>query len=89
MYEWSSQAVEQRNGGNLVTIVIKQTQPGLPFLDPIPVIINSEGKTTRVTLEPKGKLATAQVHVGKVPLDIKIDPDDSILKELVSGQIVK
>jgi aminopeptidase N len=89
MYEWSSQTVEQRNGTNLVTIVIKQTQTGLPFLDPIPVTITSEGKTTRVTLQPKGKLATAQVRVGKVPLDIKIDPDGTILKELVSAQMTK
>jgi aminopeptidase N len=89
VYEWSSQTAEQKNGTNLVTIVIKQTQAGAPFLDPIPVTIMSEGKTTRVTLQPKGKLATAQVRVGKVPLDIKIDPDDTILKELVSAQIVK
>src|SRR5689334_6432224 len=89
VYEWSSQTAEQRNGTNLVTIVIKQTQAGLPFLDPIPVTITSEGKTTRLTLQPKGKLATAQVRVGKVPLDFKIDPDDTILKELVSGQMVK
>ncbi len=89
VYEWSSQTVEQRNGTNVVTIVIKQTQTALPFLDPIPVTITSEGKTTRVTLQPKGRLATAQVRVGKVPLDIKIDPDDTILKELVSGQMVQ
>ena len=89
VYEWSSQTVEQRNGTNLVTIVLKQTQTALPFLDPIPVTITSEGKTTRVTLQPTGRLATAQVRVGKVPLDIKIDPDDTILKELVSGQMVK
>ena len=89
VYEWSSQAVERRDGTNLVTIVIKQTQAGAPFIDPIPVLITSEGKTTRVTLQPKGKMATAQVRVGKVPLDIKIDPDETILKELVSGQIVK
>ncbi len=86
LYEWSSQTVEQRDGGNLVTIVIKQTQAGPPFLDPIPVTITSEGKTTRVTLQPTDKLATAQVRVGQVPLDIKIDPDDTILKEIVAGQ---
>jgi len=89
VYEWSSQTAEQRNGTNTVTIVIKQTQAGDAFSDPIPVTITSEGKTTRLTLQPKGKLATAQVRVGKVPLDFKIDPDDTILKELVSGQMVK
>ena len=89
VYEWSSQTAEQRNGTNLVTIVIKQTQAGGAFSDPIPVTIASEGKTTRLTLQPKGKLATAQVRVGKVPLDIKIDPDDTLLRQLVSAQMGK
>src|SRR5690349_9028250 len=44
VYEWSLQAVEQRDGTNLVTIIIKQSQAGAPFLDPIPVTITSEGK---------------------------------------------
>jgi aminopeptidase N len=88
VYEWSSQTAAQRNGTNLVTIVVKQTQAGLPFLDPIPVTITSEGKTRRLTLQSKGKIATAQLRVGKVPLDIKIDPDDTILKELVGSRLV-
>lgn len=89
VYEWSSQTATQRNGTSVVTIVIKQTQSGLAFSDPIPVTITSEGKTTSVTLQPKGKIATAQVRAGKVPLDIKIDPDNTILKELVSAQMTK
>jgi aminopeptidase N len=88
VYEWSSQAAEQRNGANLVTIFVKQTQTGLPFLDPIPVTITSEGKTTRVILQPKGRVATAQVRVGKAPLDIQVDPEGTLLKELVSGHMV-
>jgi len=88
VYEWSSQAVEQRNGENVVTIVLKQTQAGPAFLDPIPVTITSESKTTRLTLQPKGKVATAQIRVGKVPLDIQIDPEGTLLKELVSAHMV-
>ena len=88
VYQWSSQAVQQRDGTNLVTLVLNQSQSGAPFLDPIPVTITSEGKTTKFTLVPKGRSATAQVRVGKVPLDIKIDPEDTLLKELVSGHMV-
>lgn len=88
VYQWTSQAAQQPDGGNLLTIVINQTQSGAPFLDPIPVTITSEGKTTKLTLVPKGRNATAQVRVGKVPLDIKIDPEDTLLKELVSGYMV-
>lgn len=88
VYEWSSQATEMRNGSNSVTIVLKQTQAGAPFSDPVPVIVTSEGKTTSLTLSPRGRVATATVRTGKVPLSIRIDPDDTILKEVVSGQMV-
>ncbi|HEY5838116.1 MAG TPA: M1 family aminopeptidase, partial [Pyrinomonadaceae bacterium] len=89
VYEWSSQATEMRNGSNSVTIVLKQTQAGAPFLDPVPVIVTSEGKTTSLTLSPRGKVATATVRTGKVPISIQIDPEDTLLKELVSGQMEK
>src|SRR5256885_1619790 len=39
VYEWTSQAVTQPGGGNLLTIILNQTQIGAPFLDPIPVAI--------------------------------------------------
>ena len=88
VYEWASQATEMRNGSNSVTIVLKQTQAGAAFADPVPVTITSEGKTISLTLSPKGKVATATIRAGKVPISIQIDPDDTILKELVSGQMV-
>jgi aminopeptidase N len=89
VYEWSSQAVEMRNGNNSVTVVLKQVQAGAPFLDPVPVTIISEGKTTPLIIYPKGRLATATVRTGKVPISIQIDPDDALLKELVTGQMEK
>jgi aminopeptidase N len=88
VYEWSSQAVEMRNGNNSVTITLKQTQPGAPFLDPVPVVVTSEGKTTQVMVYPKGKLATTTVRTGRAPVSIQIDPDDTLLKEIVTGQMV-
>jgi len=88
VYEWSSQATEMRDGSNSVTIVLTQTQAGAPFLDPVPVSVTSEGKTTSVTLYPKGKIATTTIRSGKVPLSIQIDPEETLLKELVSGQMV-
>ena len=71
-----------------MTIVLKQMQAGPEFSDPIPVTITSEGKTTRLTLQPKGRTATAQVRVGKVPVDIQIDPEGTLLKELISAHMV-
>ena len=78
-----------RNGSNSVTIVLKQTQAGAPFLDPVPVTITNEGKTIPLTIYPKGKLATMTVSTGKVPISIQIDPEDTLLKELVTGQMEK
>jgi len=85
VYEWSSQALEQRDGSNLVTITLRQTQAGAAFLDPVPVTITSEGKTSRLTLQPKGKLVSTQVRVGKGAAYVRIDPDDTLLKEIVSS----
>lgn len=87
VYEWSSQATVMRNGANSVTITLKQTQAGAPFLDPVPVTITSEGKTTQLVIYPKGKLATATVRASKASVDIQVDPDDTILKELVAGRM--
>ena len=89
VYEWSSQATELRNGSNSVTIVLKQVQSGAPFLDPVSLTITSEGQTTRLTIYPKGKVASTQLRTGKVPFDIQIDPENTLLKELVSGQMEK
>jgi aminopeptidase N len=89
VYQWSSQATQMRNGSNSVTIVLKQTQAGAPFLDPVPVTVTSEGKTATLTVHPKSKLAMATIRTGKVPLDIQVDPDDTLLKELVTGQMEK
>ena len=88
VYEWSSQASEMRNGNNSVTIVLKQVQAGAAFLDPVPITVTASGKTTRLTIYPKGKLASATVRTGKVPISIQIDPEDTLLKEIVSGQMV-
>lgn len=88
IYEWSSQTAETRNGENIVTILIKQTQTGAVFLDPIPVTVTSEGRTTKLTIQPTTKTASAQVRVGKVPVSIQIDSEDTILKELVVGHMV-
>jgi aminopeptidase N len=88
IYEWSSQNAGQPDGRNVVTIVINQVQTGAAFPDPIPVTVTSEGQTTRLTLMPKGKTATAHIRVGKAPIEIQIDPENTLLKELVSAQMV-
>ena len=86
VYEWSSQTTETGNGENLATITIKQTQTGAAFLDPIPVTVTSEGKTIKLAIQPTTKTATAQVRVGKAPISIQIDPEETLLKEVTAGR---
>jgi hypothetical protein len=69
--------------------VLKQVQAGAPFVDPVSVTVTSKGKTTRLTIYPKGKMATTTLRTGKVPISIQIDPEDALLKEIRSGQMEK
>lgn len=88
IYELTSASAELAGGGMSVTIILKQTQDGAAFLDPVPIEITHGGEKTLITIQPKGKLATARFHAGKVPISIQIDPDRTLLKEVVSGQMV-
>jgi len=87
IYELTTAIAGLPGGGNSVTIILKQTQAGPAFLDPVPVEITHGGVTTRITIQPKGKLTTYQFQAGKVPISVQIDPDKTLLKEVVSGQM--
>ncbi len=79
VYEWSS-----ATRGNSLTITLKQTQSGEPFLDPVPIEITSGAKTQRTTIQPKGKLASIGVRTKGQPASIRIDPEGTLLKELTA-----
>ena len=77
VYELSSES-----RGDSLTIILKQTQSGEAFLDPVPIeIINGETKQLK-TIWPKGKLAAVSVHTRGRPTSIQIDPDVTLLKEV-------
>ncbi len=89
IYELTSGAAElPDNGGNDLTILLKQTQDGEAFLDPVPVEITNGSEKTRITIQPMGKLATAHLRTRRGPVSIQVDPDQTLLKEVVSGQMV-
>jgi aminopeptidase N len=79
IYEWSS-AVR----GNSLTITLKQTQSGEPFLDPVPIEITSGATTQRTTIQPKGKLASISIRAKGQPASIRIDPEGTLLKEVIA-----
>ncbi|HYG79193.1 MAG TPA: M1 family metallopeptidase, partial [Pyrinomonadaceae bacterium] len=78
---WSWQAA-RRGRGELV-IRLRQTQEGAPFPDPLAVEIVTDRGTQRATLKPTGKETTLRVPLSSQPSDVRIDPDEWILKELV------
>jgi aminopeptidase N len=88
IYELTTASAGLPGGGFSVTIILKQTQDGAAFLDPVPIEITHGGEKTLITIQPKGKLATALFRAGKAPISVQLDPNRTLLKEVVSGQMV-
>ncbi|MFS8084945.1 MAG: hypothetical protein ACMG6H_04895, partial [Acidobacteriota bacterium] len=88
IYELTSKSSEPAGGGNWLTIILRQTQDGAAFLDPVPIEITEGGKKRTITIQPKGKLATARVRTERGPASLRIDPDGTLLKEVVNAQQV-
>jgi aminopeptidase N len=80
-YELSWSSMERRATASL-TVRLNQLQPGKPFLDPVPIEFTVNGKRERRTIYPKGKLTTTTIQLPGNPTAIKIDPDDTLLKEV-------
>ena len=84
-YELSWGPVEKQSTASLsVPVRLNQVQEDEPFLDPVPIEFTINGKTERRTIYPKGKLTTTTIQLAGNPIAVKIDPDDTLLKEVVS-----
>ena len=71
----------QRKGG--LTIRLRQTQEDAPFLNPLDVeIVFDRGAPQRVKLTPTGRETTLRLPLPRQPTDVRIDPDEWVLKEL-------
>jgi aminopeptidase N len=80
---WSWKEVTEKKVS--VTITLNQMPAGDPFLDPVPIEIVSRGLgTTRVMITPTGKTTTAQFTFPREPEAVKLDPDETLLKEIVT-----
>src|SRR4030095_922680 len=82
-YELGWGSMERRSVTTL-TIQLSQVQPGDAFLDPVTIEFTVNGKAERTTIYPKGKSTSATVRLAANPTAVKIDPDDALLKEVVS-----
>lgn len=65
-------------------VELNQLQEGEAFLDPVPIEVTVNGKTEKRTIYPKGKLTRTSIRLPGNPTAVKIDPDDTLLKEVVS-----
>ncbi|HKP35784.1 MAG TPA: hypothetical protein VJT71_02910, partial [Pyrinomonadaceae bacterium] len=75
--------VQTSNPGRTLVIQVVQLQPDPAFLDPLPVEITIAGnKLTRI-IYPKSKTATLRIPLKGRPTAVEIDPDDTILKEVI------
>jgi aminopeptidase N len=75
----------QRNRGvrGMLTVQLRQTQADAPFLTPLTMEIVTARGAERKILRPTGKETTINIPLSNPPSDIRIDPDGTILKELV------
>jgi aminopeptidase N len=62
-------------------LVLRQVQPGNPFLDPIPLTIRTASGSRDIILKPSGRTTTQTIHLRDKPLSIDLDPNNTLLKE--------
>jgi aminopeptidase N len=82
-YELSWGSME-RASVTSVTVRLNQLQAGDAFLDPVPVEFTVSGKKVRRTIVPTGKSTETTIQLPANPSAVTIDPDDALLKEVVS-----
>jgi len=81
LWDWK---VHTEKSGTL-TITLLQTQAGDAFLDPVPVLIEVRGfGTSREMIKPTGKSTSQQFSILRQPQAVRIDPDETLLREVVS-----
>ena len=72
------------NGGRgTLTINLRQTQADEAFLTPLQAEIVTAKGTERTTLKPTGKESSIRIPLASEPTEVRIDPDEFVLKEMV------
>jgi len=67
--------------GKNATFVLKQVQPGDPFLDPVPIVFVAGSGNEELTITPTGAVTTKVVTLKSKPTSIQLDPRNTLLKE--------
>ena len=77
-WEWNPTKTKE----GVLTVKLNQTQQGEAFLMPVPFEIASSKGVMRKSLNPSGKLTTLRLPLNSRPTAVRLDPDDTILKEV-------
>lgn len=85
-YEASWSWRPDKDGRGTLKIHLQQTQEDAPFLTPLPVEIVTEKGIQRATLTPTDRATSLFIPLPRRPVDVRIDPNETILKELVVRQ---
>ena len=67
----------------MIELTLQQTQTDEPFLQPVMIEIKSKTGLRRVRITPRDREASIMIRSSN-PDSIIIDPDESILKEVVN-----
>ena len=81
-YELSWTWKNHAPGGGTLSITLRQNQAGEAFLDPLPVEISTAHGKQRAIIQPSGKVTVQKVLASK-PTHVQIDPNETILREVV------
>ena len=68
----------------VIFVNLRQLQDGEAFLDPVPIEFTVNGQKKLETIYPKGKVTSVTIRLNANPTSVEIDPDGTLLKEVVS-----
>ena len=65
-------------------VAVNQKQDGNAFMDPLPVTITTATRTYQMMLRPKGKTVIETMTTTEMPKNLAVDPNQTILKEVLA-----
>lgn len=80
-YELTWEWKQTKSKAGVLTIELNQTQKEDAFLMPVPLEITGETGVMRKSISPSGKLTTLRLSLNSRPTALRLDPENTILKE--------
>ncbi len=78
-----SLAYDVQPKSNTLVLVLTQSQAVEAFPDPVPVQVTVGSEKKTITILPTRKHEVVRLRIGRGPVNIVVDPDNTILKEVV------